>query len=390
MLPVVRLVRGRARPFWHGNPVVFSGAIESVQGSPAAGDAVEVRDHDDRVIGWGFFNPASSYRVRIVRLAREATLPEDPPGLVLARVRAAANLRQSLGLPGPGIDAWRLLNSEGDGLSGVTVDVYGPVAVVQVSARWAQVHRTLIEAALREVQGPEEVVFRSVASVRREEGLEPDPPVAPGAPVEVMEHGIRYALDPRQGQKTGFYLDQRDNRDLVRTLASGRRVLDAYCFTGGFALNAAAGGATEVLGVDSSGPAIQAARRNAEANGRVVEFREGDALAAMEASPGEWDLVVCDPPKLAAGRAELEAAFPRYLRVNRAAIAAVRPGGILVTCSCSGAVRRDPFLDLLRDAAALAGRTLTVTHVRGAAPDHPVHPAWPEGEYLKCVVGFVR
>ncbi len=393
--PVVRLLKGRARPFWHGCPVVFSGAVAAVDGPAGAGDWVEVRDDGDRPIGQGFYNPDSTYRVRILRLAREAAVPDEPEGCVAFRVAQATKLRRALDLPGAGTDCLRLVNSEGDRLSGVTVDVLRDVVVIQASARWAVSRRSAVEAAVLASLGHDVRVLHRAAAVLREEGLKAGD-LKPGAgepvgPLTVRENGLTYVVDPSQGQKTGFYADQRENRALVRTLARGRRVLDLFCYSGGFSLNAAAGGATEVLGVDSSAPAIALAQQNAVANAfeGVVRFQASDVSAVL-GQDAAWDLVVCDPPKLAARRADLDAAFQRYLALNRAAVMATAPGGILVTCSCSAAVHRDPFLEMLREAAAQAGRRLSVTHVRGAAPDHPIDPAWPEGEYLKCVVASVE
>lgn len=409
---VVRLRRGRARPFWHGNPIVYSGAVAGVHGEPPmSGDLVEVRDHADRAIGWGFFHATSQYRVRLVAWASEPDLRPDLASILEVRLARAAALRRLVGLPGPDTTAWRLLNSEGDGLSGLTVDVFGGaagerdgpiVAVVMASAAWVERHRGLVEEAIRRVLPPGvRLVFRSSPVVGSEEGLAPAPAEAdvPG-PMEVLERGLRFVVSPGGSQKTGFYLDQRDNRALVRAMAAwpgeGRasgatRVLDAFCFTGGFALNAAVQGAAEVLAVDSSGAAVGVGRENARLNGLSdrVRFEEADALEVLEASPRAFDLVVCDPPPLARSARDIAPALARYRRVNRAALAAVSLGGMLVTCSCSSAVRRDLFLEVLRDAAAEANRRFTVTHVRGAAPDHPIHPAFPEGEYLTCVVGTV-
>ncbi len=391
---IVRLRPGRARPFWHGNPLVFSGAVAEVAGDPQPADWVDVQDAEGRPIGSGWFHPGSLYRVRIARLDREESLPDDPDGVIAARIANAAAMRRRLGLPSGDTDVWRLLNSEGDGLSGLTVDVMGGVAVASETALWTERHRPAIEAAIRAALAQaevapgaiQEVVHRVPTVVRREEGMATLPVPEPREPVVVKEAGLSFLADPWRGQKTGFYCDQRDNRAMVRGLAAGRRVLDLFCFGGGFAINAAAGGAAEVVGVDSSQPAIAMARTAAERNGLAnVRFEEADVRQRMQ-SGEKWDLVVCDPPKLAGGRSDLEAAAQRYFHLNRDAIAAVAPGGMLVTCSCSSAVRRDLFLEILRDAATQAGRRLTLLSVRGAAPDHPVHPAFPEGEYLKCVL----
>jgi len=384
--PIVRLRPGRARPFWHGNPLVFSGAVAEVVGAPEAGDWVDVHDAEDRRIGSGWFHPGSLYRVRITRLAREGSLPDDPESVIAARVAAAGALRRRLGLPSEGTDAWRLLNSEGDGLSGLTVDVLGRVAVASETALWTERHRPAIEAAIRAAVGDVEVVHRVPTALKREEGMATMAVAEARDPVEIREAGLVFQVDPWRGQKTGFYCDQRDNRALVRSLAAGRRVLDLFCFSGAFALNAAMGGATEALGIDSSGPAIALAQASAARNGlAAARFEEADVREHL-GHAGTWDLVICDPPKLAGGRSDLDAALQRYLHLNREAIGAVAPGGMLLTCSCSSAVRRDLFLEVLRDAATQANRRLTLLSVRGAAPDHPVHPAFPEGEYLKAVL----
>lgn len=297
-----------------------------------------------------------------------------------------------MGLPSDETNAYRLINSEGDGLSGLTVDVYGETAVAIASALWVDRHRQAVEAAIVKVIGPAaRVIHRVSNAVRKEEGLGPAPAVERGEPVAIRELGLRYRVDPAFGQKTGHFLDQRDNRFLVRNLAKGRRVLDAFCFTGGFSLNAAAGGAEVVRAVDSSRTAVVAGRLNAGLNSlKRVGFETADAMEVLGLSTAEWDMVICDPPKLASGRKGREAAVRRYSRLNRSAVTALAPGGLLVTCSCSSAVRRESFLEIVRDSATGAGRRITVTHVTGAAADHVLNLAYPEGEYLKCVIGVVE
>lgn len=381
----VRLAKGRARPFWHGNPLVFSGAVESVEGDPGAGDLVEVTDAEDRAIGWGWFHPASLYRVRLVRWAGEDGLPGDPAGIIRARIERAVAVRRSIGIPAPDCTAWRVVHSEGDGISGLAVDLLGDVAVASDTAFWTERYRPEIDGVLRDVLGCREVVHRVPPALRREEGMAAPPEVPERDPVEVLEGGLRLLADPWKGQKTGFYCDQRENRALVRRLAAGRRVLDLYCHSGAFAMHAAAGGAAEVLAVDTSAPALERGRQAAARNGLSVQFLQADVREVL-ARDDRWDLVVCDPPKLAASRGDLPAAAERYLHLNRAAMEKVAPGGLLLTCSCSAAMRRDHFLEVLRDAAARAHRRVRCLEVRGAGPDHPVHPAFPEGEYLKAVL----
>lgn len=386
---IVRLKKGRARPFWFGCPIVFSGAVESVQGEATSGSLVEVRDFDDHVIGHGFYNPNSLYRVRMVRLERPGEPRPDVSEILRMRLTRAFTVRSAFGLPSSDVNAWRLVNSEGDQLSGLVVDLYRDVAVIQISARWVQVWRDAVIAAIREVLGPStRVVSKLSGLVRGPEGLEAEPGFEI-EPIEIVESGISYMVDIRRGQKTGFFIDQRDNRQRLRSLVAGKRVLDAFCYTGGFSLQAAAGGAEAVLGVDTSATAISNARINAQRNSFAkVRFEVADAFEVLT-SGQKWDVVVCDPPRLASGREDLEAASHRYKKLNRLAIGALEEGGILVTCSCSSTMKRDHFVEVLRDAATEAHRTVTICGIYGAACDHPIHPSWPDGEYLKCIVAYV-
>eukprot|EP00887_Chlorella_sp_A99_P007358 scaffold2.g7358.t1 len=425
-LPRVMLKGGKARLFADGTPIVFGGAVDRVVGRPAprAGDCVVVCDGADRPIGWGVYNPHSMFRVRIMQLAEEwqqdgqqqqqgglmqpgECEPPRPdlPALLRARLAQAAALRAALGLPSADTTVYRLANSEGDRLSGLVVDVLGPEhAVVSSSAAWVEQQRPEVERWLHEAVGVQHVVWRPAADMLREEGVEVEAgsahaqdgesgeeeegaaaAAAPSASesgngasqeadtVVVLENGVRYAAAP-QGQKTGFYADQRDSRLLVRRLAAGRRVLDVCCYSGGFALSAAVGDAAYVTGVDSSAAALALARRNAELNG--VQER-----AAAEGR--QWDLLVLDPPKLAPSHKALPRALRKYRSLNAAALALVAPGGLLMTCSCSGAVSQGgEFLPMLAAAARDAGRRLTMVREAGAAPDHALDLGHPEGRYL--------
>ncbi len=386
---VVTIAKGRARPFWFGCPVVFSGSVAGVSGNPAAGELVAVHDDRGQEIGLGFYNPASSYRVRLVARGGGEACAEE---IIGRRIHDAWMLRRTLGLPGPADTVFRLVNSEGDHLSGITIDVFDRFAVVMESAMWAGAWRGLVAATIRECLGPDmRVCFRVPSSIRGLEGIMVgDEGEVPDEPVRVVENGISFVTRPGQGQKTGFYADQRENRLALRRFCRGASVLDLFSFSGGFALNAAAGGAVSVTAVDSSVDAIAAGEANAAANGfgGCVRFVRDDVERFLAGS-AEHDIVICDPPKLAAGRASQAAALKHYQRLNQLALGAVRDGGLLVTCSCSSVVRRDDFLGMLRDAAGHCGRELSVIGLAGAGPDHPVCPAWPEGEYLKVVTAAV-
>lgn len=384
------VARGRARPFWFGCPVVFSGSVAQVHGNPGPGDFVDVFDDRGQLIGRGFFNPASSYRVRIVG---RATDPDDAASIIAKRISDAVGVRARFGLPSDRTDVFRLFGSEGDGLSGLTIDVFSQTVVVMESALWVSRFRPQIVDCLFAALGPGiRVLFRVAAGVRGQEGITAaDEGVADVDPVKVVENGISFITRPGTGQKTGFYADQRENRLAIRDLCHDADVLDLFCFSGGFALNAASAGARSVTAVDSSADALAAAACNAEANrlNDRVSFVEQDALKFL-GTVRDYDVVVCDPPKLASGRASLDSGLKHYGRLNAAAMKAVRDGGILVTCSCSSVVRRDTFLEMLRDAAVSAGRVISILDVSGAGRDHPVNPSWTEGEYLKVATVVVR
>ncbi|KAK1863542.1 hypothetical protein I4F81_006097 [Pyropia yezoensis] len=503
-----------------GCPLVYGGAVSTLVGGAgvdtaavAVGSPVGVVDGAGGAIGFGVYNPDSLYRVRLLRLlappprsggaapaadgadagaeadAAAAGRGANPAiaGLSLAgevrrRLAAAAALRHRLRLPSAGTTtAYRLVNGEGDRLSGLAVDVYGAVAVVSSSAAWVEVHRPLITDALRGVLPPgTEVVWRwsadrlkqdgwvaptAAASPVGNEGAATDdsaattgsaadgPATAPpeGDETEVLEAGLRFAVSLRRGQKTGFYVDQRENRSAVRGVlpptaaaaaattaaaagTGGGRVLDAFCYTGGFGVHALAAGAADVTFIDSSGAALALARRNVAANfpaasiatatvsttaglvvdappaaaaaaaaaasdvdaagsGAATTFVTGDAVAALdalaaggEANPAGFDVVIVDPPKLAPTAAVLDRAARKYGRINGAAIGTLSraSGGVLISCTCSAAMSADRarFVDTVRSAGRAAGRELTLLRVSGAAADHPVDPGSLSSSYL--------
>ncbi|KAG2451961.1 hypothetical protein HYH02_003734 [Chlamydomonas schloesseri] len=447
--PLVVLKKDKARLFVHGNPMVYGGAVDCVIGRPppGVGDVVVVADANRRPIGWGVFNPHSMFRVRM--LALQAEEDADPRGplaaarldvgaLLRLRLAQAAALRRSMGLPGPDTNVYRLVNSEGDRLSGLVADVLGDTVVVQVVAGWVQRYRPEVEAAIREATGLSRIVWRPAWRILAEEGLTPPPEEQVQQPakeqqqgkagqeegegegeaeqqqaerVEVREAGLRYWASPL-GQKTGFYADQRDSRAFLGRVvraqvqqqqqqqaaagssssgsssSSGVSVLDLCCYSGGFALSAAAAGASRVVGVDSSDAAVQLAADNAQLNGLagVASFVRADVSDYMREAVqqgAQYDVVVLDPPKLAPDRNSLARARIKYTRLNTLAMRLVKPGGLLITCSCSGAMTQSgEFKDMVIEAARQAGRQATALREAGAAPCHCLNPAYPEGEYL--------
>jgi 23S rRNA (cytosine1962-C5)-methyltransferase len=289
--------------------------------------------------------------------------------------------------------ALRLVHGEADGLPGFIVDRYADTLVAQVLSAGIERWRDLLADALVEQTGCARIYERSDADVRELEGLPVRTGVmrgdAPAVPLEIVEHGLRYAVDVLGGQKTGFYLDQRDNRHRIRELSAGREVLNCFCYTGGFSMAALAGGATSVVSVDSSGPALELARRNAQANGfeaSRTEWIEADIFRYLRDARSQgrsFDLIVLDPPKFAPTEKHSPAAARAYKDINLNALKLLRPGGMLATFSCSGGVSADLFQKIVAGAAADAGASATILDRFHASPDHPVLLEFPEGEYLK-------
>ena len=385
-LPRITLARGKARPLWAGHPWVYSGAIQSAEAAPP-GSLVDVFDDGGAHVGVGTWHGGARIAVRM--LGRE--LPDGGlQALIRERVATARRLRARFGLPSEATTAYRLLNGEGDGLPGVLCDVLGDLAAVQVTTVAAE---SWIPDVLDAVGLPRAHVSVPDDAARME-GLDPGDRLGRGDLEEhavFRENGITWTLKPGRGQKTGFYADQRENRRAVGPLAAGGTMLDAFCYTGGFGLNAARAGAREVVGVDSSGPAVSVAAGTAKANGiDCATFHKEDVMRFLRGL-GErtFDVVVLDPPKLARSRDALDDAYLKYRAFNVEGLRHVSPGGFLVSCSCSGLVSEELFLRMLTDAAHLAERRLTVHWTAGAGPDHPIPAAFPEGRYLKVVVASV-
>ena len=341
-----------------------------------------------QVLGTGTYNPRGSIAVRL--LAREEVALD--PSFVRHRIADAYALREAVGITRDNT-AYRLLHGEGDWLPGVVADVYGDFVVLQILTAGAERLRPAILAALQEVVDPAGIFERSAGGARREEGLGDRTDVAQGAAppayIEVREGEARCLVDVRGGQKTGFYVDQRDNRALVGRLAGGRDVLNCFAYTGGFAVAAGRGGARRVVSVETSGPALQLARENWALNGLGDDRAEWlardvfDVLTPLAGAPEEqrFDVVVLDPPPFARHRADRDKAVRAYRDLNRRALRALRPGGLLATFTCSAHVSREPFLHAVATSGQPTMR-LQVLAQLGAPADHPVLAAHPEGEYL--------
>jgi 23S rRNA (cytosine1962-C5)-methyltransferase len=385
----------RARPFYGRHPWVYAGAIDRIEGEPRDGDVVDLFSHAGDFVARGLYNSQSKIRVRLYTWSAETTLDA---GFFGAQIDTALALRQSILHLSQAGTACRLIFSEADGLSGLTVDRYDRWLVVQFTGLGLAQRRDLIADLLMERLQPDGILLRTERGIGRLEGLELHDGILrgsiPAEPVVIAENGVRFLVHLAEGQKTGFYLDQRDNRAAVAALASGRRMLDAFCYTGGFGLHAARAGAREVIGVDVSEPALALARANAGLNElSKLTFIRGDAFDQMAslAQAGErFGLVVLDPPKFARARNAVEDALRGYDRLHSLALRLLDPDGILVSCCCSGLIDVGMLEALLAQLAAESGRDIQILQQRGQAADHPVSVACPESIYLKCLISRVR
>jgi 23S rRNA (cytosine1962-C5)-methyltransferase len=378
---------GREKSLRHRHPWVFSGAVERVEGSPARGDTVAVVAHDGAHLALAAYSPESQIRARVWSFDPAATIDE---AFLTARLEAAVARRKAF--LDARHDACRLVHSESDGLPGLVVDRYGDTAVVQLLSAGAERWRQFWPAALERSAGIRAVYERSDSEVRSLEGLAPRAGAmlgAPGGTAAMVEGGIRYEVDIARGQKTGFFLDQRDNRALAGSLAAGADVLNAFCYTGGFSLAALAGGAKSVLSADTSAEALAIAGRNVAANALDASRAEWVAadvfelLRKLRDRGRRYDLIVLDPPKFAPTEKHVAGAARAYKDVNLWAMKLLAPGGNLLTFSCSGAISADLFQKIVAGAAADAKVDLEIRGRLAASHDHRVAIHFPEGEYLK-------
>ncbi|MFV0444124.1 MAG: class I SAM-dependent rRNA methyltransferase [Planctomycetaceae bacterium] len=392
-VPTIVLKKRKALPFFSHHPWLFAGAIERIDGEPQPGDEVIVRSDKGEFIGRGLYNPASQIRVRLYGWDEQRPLDDS---FWIERIDQALALRQQLFGETDASRACRLIFSEGDHLSGLTVDRYGDWLLVQWTSKALAARQKVILDYLQSRLQPKGIWLRTEKGIGEAEELAVADGlirgVAPERPLFIVENGLRFGVDVVEGHKTGFYFDQRDNRAAVAKYVDGRTVLDAFCYSGGFGLAAAKiGNAARVTCVDSSATAIETARANAELNelATKMEFARSDVAPYLEqaaANGQRFDAVILDPPKMARTRGGFDRAVKGYLRLNRLALEVLEPGGILATCSCSGLVDRESFLDIVARAALEAGRSLQLLEVRGQANDHPVSAHCRESSYLKCAI----
>jgi 23S rRNA (cytosine1962-C5)-methyltransferase len=389
--PEIRLKPRKALPFFSRHPWVYAGAIADVEGEPEPGAEVVLRSAEGNFIARGLFNPHSKVRVRLYSWDEAEPLDES---LWARRLDEALDLRRRLYGDFTPDSACRLVYSEADRLSGLIIDRYGDWLSVQFTSLALAQRRDLWLNLLRDRLQPRGIYLRTEKGVRGLEGLELADGLLwgepPPRPLFITENGIRYGVDLAEGQKTGFFLDQRENRRTIARYCGGGRVLDLFCYSGGFALNCLVhGGAKEVVAVDGSEAALRLAQNNAELNGVAARLKliRDDGFRALEqfAAEGQrFATIILDPPKLARHREGLEAALRGYFSLNRLALDVLEPGGLLMTCSCSGVVTHELFVDTLARVGLDASRHMQILEARGPSPDHPASIHCLETDYLKC------
>jgi 23S rRNA (cytosine1962-C5)-methyltransferase len=389
-LPTIHLHPGKDKPVRQRHPWIFSGAIARVEGQPAPGDLVEVADARGAWLARGYFNPRSQIVVRLLTWERD-----EPVDAAFWRRRlAAAGARRAALAADPSTDAYRLVYAESDGAPGLIADRYGDWLAVQFLTAGVEARRELLVNLLAELFAPRGIVDRSDVTVRKQEGLSLRSGLAwgeaPPAGLVIHEHGYLFPVDLLGGQKTGFYLDQRENRRIVAAHAAGRQVLNAFSFTGAFGVYTLAGGAAHVTNVDSSYDALVGAEVALHWNGfdpdRQAEGIVGDVFEVLRAFRDEgrrFDLVILDPPKFARSKAGLDAATRGYKDINLLGLKLLAPGGLLATFSCSGLVSPDLFQKIVFGASVDAGRDAQIIARLGHGADHPILLSFPESEYLK-------
>lgn len=393
MIKTIQLRRGKTESLRRFHPWIFSGAIARTEGNIEEGEIVRVVDEQGQFLALGHFQ-IGSIAVRVLSFTDRA-IDEN---FWMERIRQAFTLRRSLGLCGnPENDIFRLIHGEGDQLPGLVVDVYGETAVMQAHSVGMHLCReTIADAIIAASDGIiKNIYYKSETTLPYKAGLQQENGFLRGGNPEniATEYGLKFHIDWLRGQKTGFFVDQRENRKLLEFYAKGRRVLNMFCYTGGFSVYALRGGAQLVHSVDSSAKAIDLTEKNAELNfpndSRHQAFAE-DAFKYLDRADSQYDLIVLDPPAFAKHKDALRNALKGYTRLNAIAFEKIRPGGILFTFSCSQAVNKDQFRLAVFTAAAQSGRHVRILHQLHQPADHPINIYHPEGEYLKGLVLYVE
>ncbi len=390
--PSLILRPGRDRSVLQRHPWVYASAIDSLGGKPEAGETVFIRNSSGEPLALAAYSPISQIRARIWTWDTEASIDRD---FLTQRLQQAIDLRAQV-IPASATTAVRLVHGESDGLPGLIVDRYNDTLVLQVLTAGMEALKPQIVELLQDLTGCTRVLERSDVDVRELEGLEPTKGILAGEPITepmvIEENGLKFRVDLEGGQKTGFFVDQRDNRQLLRQMVQGKSVLNCFCYTGAFSVYAFAGGAKSVLSMDSSEPAMSEVQHNLALNGfgdRDSELMTADVFTALRKfrdSRRSFDVIILDPPKFAPTSAQAEKAARGYKDINLLAFKLLNPGGMLFTFSCSGGVSRDLFQKIVAGAALDAGVDAKIVAQLSQAGDHPIALNFPEGQYLKGLV----
>jgi len=388
-MPEVRLKKGKEKAVRQLHPWIFSGAIEFAKGKPQNGDLVTVTDNAGEFLAHGFYNNQSRVAVRVLEWNKEVEIDDEWWRI---RIRKSIEARKSL-LNSTNTNAFRLIFSEADYLPGLIVDKYADYLSVQILTSGIEKVKHILLDELQKQLNPKGIFDRSDAGARAHEGMEASHGIligeAPPEFVEVVENGIKYHINIAEGQKSGFFCDQRDNRRIVAEHANGKRVLDCFSYSGGFTLNALNLGASEVISVDSSALAIETLKQNIKLNGfdkvphTAIQSDVNKQLRALRENDEKFDIIILDPPKYAPSRSALDKASRAYKDLNRIGMLLLNSGGLLATFSCSGAVDITQFKQILAWAALDAGKEIQFVYQFCQPEDHPIRASFPEGEYLK-------
>lgn len=393
-MPSVYLKKSADKFIKRKHPWIFSGAIEKIDGNPSNGETVQIFTSDKKLIGLGNFSPSSQIRIRVWSFNPEEKIDAD---FFRNKIDRAKSLREKI-IDISATNAYRIINSESDGLPGVVFDRYGEYLVCQFLSSGAEYFKETITDILNDVFRPKGIYERSDVDVREKEGLVPTKGLLlgeePEGLVEILENGFKFLVDIKEGHKTGFYLDQRDNRKLVSEYAKEKNVLNCFSYTGGFSVYAIASGAISVTQTDTSSSALELASKNIVLNGldlSVVENINGDVFEILRKFRDErrtFDLIILDPPKFAESASQTQKASRGYKDINLLAFKLLNPGGILFTFSCSGHISQELFQKIVSDAALDSGREVKIFKQLTQSTDHPVLLNFPEGLYLKGLMCF--
>jgi len=369
-----------------GHPWIFPKAISKTTGQLTTGNLVFIQNENGENLGVGVYNEHSLYRVRVLALSTETVDLSDLVSIVDHRFKQAQVVRTCLNLPNVNTTAYRFFNSEADGLSGLTIDRFNQFCVVSSSAYWVEKNKSLITEILQNIFPDDTIIWMPQIKSLTQDGWNNVEQQEVQDSTEVLESGVRYQVQFAQAQKTGLFIDQRENHERVAALAHGKKVLDLYTYTGGFALHAAKAGAIEVTAIDSSAQAIAQAKYNATLNSlEHIDFVEADARDYL-AKAGEYDIVVLDPPKLVPSRQHLQRAKNYYRFLHREVFKYMNPGSLLMTCNCSSALSTQEFCSLVSSQAGAVGKQARILGIYGPASCHPTLASFPEGNYLTAVL----